>query len=123
MTDHIIHAHDITETWFQEGCFIMELSNRATDPEVSIARARVAPGQQTAWHSLTEVTERYLITEGAGLVEIGDEAPAPVGAGDVVSIPAGVRQRIRNSGSADLVFYAICSPRFTPECYQALTRD
>jgi len=40
--------------------------------------------------------------------------------GDVVVIPAGVSQQIVNCGARDLVFYCICSPRFTPECYEAL---
>ena len=38
-------------------------------------------------------------------------------AGDVVIIPAEVRQRISNVGAGDLVFLAICSPRFTTEVY------
>ena len=33
------------EYYFKEGCFINELSNAPEDPEVSIARARVEPGQ------------------------------------------------------------------------------
>jgi hypothetical protein len=31
-----------------------------------------------------------------------------------------VRQRIANTGTDDLVFYCICSPRFTQECYESL---
>jgi mannose-6-phosphate isomerase-like protein (cupin superfamily) len=64
------------------------------------------------------VIERYLIVAGSGTVEIGDLAPASVSSGDLVLIPAGVRQRIRNDGSDDLVFYAICSPRFSAGCYR-----
>jgi len=43
-----------------------------------------------------------------------------VGAGDVVRIPANTPQRITNTGATDLIFYAICSPRFQAKCYQAL---
>ena len=120
MQEKIIHARSIDEYWFHEGCHIMEIANHPNDPDVSIARARVEPGQQTAWHQLNGVTERYLIVEGNGIVEIGEENPTSVGNGDVVIIPPGLRQRIRNSGSSDLVFYAICSPRFTPDCYEQL---
>jgi len=120
MQEKIIHARSIEEYWFHEGCHIMEIANHPNDPDVSIARARVEPGQQTAWHQLSRVTERYLIVEGNGIVEIGEENPTSVGNGDVVIIPAGLRQRIRNSGNSDLVFYAICTPRFTPDCYQQL---
>ncbi len=118
MQENIIHAHNIEEHWFHEGCHILEIANHPNDPDVSIARARVEPGQQTVWHRLNGVTERYLIVKGSGIVEIGEENPTSVGKGDVVIIPPGMRQRIRNSGNSDLVFYAICSPRFTPDCYE-----
>ena len=106
-----------------EGCHILESWNDQADPQVSIARARVQPGVTTHWHALREVTERYLIVSGAGVVEVGDLTPASVRAGDVVIIPPGVRQRIRNAGMDDLVFYAICTPRFTPDCYATLRDD
>ena len=100
-----------------ERCQILEYSNDSDDPAVSIARAKVTPGVRTAWHHLLGVAERYVILEGAGRVEIGDRAPVAVGPGDVVRIPPEVRQRITNTGSKELVFLAICTPRFTPECY------
>lgn len=105
------------EYYFKEGCFIYELSNDSDDPEFSIARARVEPGQITRWHYLRESTERYVIISGSGLVELGDQPSAKVTPGDVVLIPSGVRQRIRNVGVDDLVFLAICSPRFLLENY------
>jgi len=96
------------------------LHNTGDDPEVSVARARVEPGRTTRWHSLTAIRERYLIVAGSGLVEIGDDAPRTVRSGDVVQIPAGCRQRIANTGSDDLVFLAICTPRFIPSAYRDL---
>lgn len=101
-----------------ERCYINELSNAADDPEVSIARARVAPDVTTRWHRLRGIAERYVILEGRGRVEIGELPPTDVATGDVVSIPPGCRQRIANTGSGDLVFLAICSPRFVPDAYQ-----
>ena len=105
------------EYYFKEGCFIYEMANDPDDPEVSIARARVEPGQMTRWHYLRETAERYVIISGSGLVELDNQSSAPVTVGDVVLIPSGVRQRIRNAGLDDLVFLAICSPRFLPENY------
>jgi mannose-6-phosphate isomerase-like protein (cupin superfamily) len=105
------------EYFFAEGCFITELSNSPDDPELSIARARVEPGQTTRWHYLLGTTERYVIVEGVGLVEVGDLPGREVSVGDTVIIPAGARQRIRNTGSEDLVFLAICSPRFSEKAY------
>jgi len=103
-----------------EGCYITELSNTPNDPEVSIAKARVTPGVTTTWHQLTGVTERYCILSGTGMVEVGDAAPRAVTTGDVVIIPPLTRQRIGNHGTTDLIFLAICNPRFTPECYESV---
>ncbi len=103
-----------------ERCHILEISNDPDDDAVSIARARVEPGVTTAWHKLTGTIERYIIISGTGCVEVGDLEPTDVSAGDVVRIPADTRQRITNTGEEDLIFYAICSPRFVPECYVAM---
>jgi mannose-6-phosphate isomerase-like protein (cupin superfamily) len=109
------------EYFFAEGCHINELSNSTEDADVSIARARVEPGQTTRWHYLEDIAERYVLLEGSGLVEVeGLPAHIPalqVTAGDVVVIPPGARQRIQNTGDDDLVFLAICTPRFTADAY------
>ncbi len=107
-----------SEYFFREGCFIAELSNHADDPAVSIARARVEPGRTTRWHRLRGTVERYVILSGTGIVEVGDAPPRAVSAGDVVLIAAQQAQRIHNNGDADLIFLAICTPRFVPENYQ-----
>lgn len=120
MTARIIHSQSTQEYWFEEGCYIQEIGNSPDDPDVSIARARVRPGECTCWHRLDGISERYLVTAGRGTVEIGELAPESVGPGDLVVIPPGFRQRIRNDGDQDLVFYAICSPRFDPSCYRTL---
>jgi mannose-6-phosphate isomerase-like protein (cupin superfamily) len=104
----------------EEHCSILEVSNDADDPNVSIARARVKPGVTTAWHKLTGTTERYLIISGQGRVEVDMLDATEVSAGDVVRIPADTPQRITNTSGVDLIFYAICTPRFQAECYQAL---
>ena len=108
------------EYYFKEGCHILELSNGPDDPAVSIARARVTPGVTTRLHRLQGITERYVILEGAAEVEIDGRAGQPVGPGDVVVIPQGCPQRITNVGASDLLFLAICSPRFIPAAYQEI---
>ena len=74
----------------------------------------------TRWHRLIGIAERYVIVEGHGSVEVGDRAAEVVVAGDVVHIPAACRQRIRNIGATDLVFFAICTPRFVRSAYEDL---
>jgi mannose-6-phosphate isomerase-like protein (cupin superfamily) len=103
-----------------ELCFITEVLNDESSPELSVARARVEPGVTTAWHRLTGTAERYLIFSGSGRMETEGIEPADVCAGDVVCIPPDTAQRITNTGAEDLIFFAVCTPRFTPECYIGL---
>lgn len=116
----IINVPESEEYYFQEGCHILEMLNSESDTEVSIARVKVEAGRTTRFHRLKGVTERYVVQQGQGRVAVGDEFEEDVQAGSVVVIPAGVRQRIHNSGNEPLIFLAICSPRFTLECYQDL---
>jgi mannose-6-phosphate isomerase-like protein (cupin superfamily) len=116
-------AADAVEFWTDERCHIRELSNGDHDPQVSVAQARVEPGVTTRWHSLHGIAERYCILAGRGQVEVGELPAQTVGPGDLVLIPAGCRQRIRNIGHDDLVFLAICSPRFRREAYRDLSAD
>jgi len=108
------------EFYTPEKCYIIELSNTPDDPDVSIARARVPPGVTTQWHRVIGTTERYVILEGRGCVEVDTLSSQEVGPGDVVLIPQSSRQRISNTGRDDLIFLAICSPRFRPEAYESL---
>jgi len=112
-----------TEFFTPERCYIIEASNTPDDPETSIAWARVEPGVTTRWHRLKGTAERYYMLEGSGLVEVGDLKPTPVGPGDVVLIPPLCRQRITNTGQGDLIFLAICTPRFLPENYEDIDSD
>ena len=111
------------EYFTSERCWILELSNSPDDPDVSIARARVEPGVTTRWHRVRDTIERYVILEGVGRVEVGDRRAERVGPADVVHIPAGVRQRIANVGARDLVFLAICTPRFVQSAYEDLEHE
>ncbi|NOR51627.1 MAG: cupin domain-containing protein [Gammaproteobacteria bacterium] len=119
----IQHNAEQTEYFFREGCYITELLNTPDDPGLSVAKVRVDPGQTTRWHQLEGIAERYLIVEGCGLVEVGDEPPREVSVDDVVVIPIGVRQRIGNVGDEALIFFAICTPRFVPEAYKDIEKD
>ena len=119
MQPKIMRADESAEYYFEEGCHILELSNDPGDPAVSIARARVEPGETTQWHYLVNTAERYVILQGVAVVEVGALEPTVVGRGDVIRIPPGCAQRIRNTGEEDLVFLAICSPRFRVDNYRS----
>jgi mannose-6-phosphate isomerase-like protein (cupin superfamily) len=105
--------------WTSERCFILEVLNSDQYPEVSIALTRVEPGMTTQQHALS-VHEVYVIKEGAGTMFLGDKPPFEVGPGDVVTIPKGMPQSIRNNGTVDLVFTCVCAPRFSQNCYTSL---
>ena len=121
MKARIHRADPRAESLTAEDCFILEIINTAEDPSVSLARARVPPGVVTALHRLEGITERYYLLAGRGVMSVGSEIETAVSVGDSVTIPAGVSQQIRNTGSDDLVFLCICTPRFVPECYVDLS--
>lgn len=107
------------EVWTVERCYITELLNTTSQPEVSVARTRVEPGVTTQLHQLS-VHEWYVIESGSGLMRVGDDAPFSVGPGSTVSIPKHAAQQISNSGDEDLYFLCICTPKFSQECYTSL---
>ncbi len=122
MSEHVFRAGTDEEFWTSERCYIRELINSESIPDFSLADSRVEPGVVTQLHSLS-VREWYYITQGSGLMEVGGGSQIEVGPGDTVEIPAGVSQRVTNSGEDDLLIQCVCVPRFTPECYSSLEGD
>lgn len=107
---HVVAAAS-AEVYTAEHCHITELVNTPALPCVSLARARVERGATTALHALA-YEEIYVIERGSGIMEGGDGQRFAVRAGDSVRIPAGVPQRIANTGADELVFLCLCLPRF-----------
>lgn len=107
------------EFYTRERCFITELLNSPETPSFSIARCRVEPGVLTELHRLT-VDEWYVIESGEGTVSVADAEERGVGPGEVVVIPAGASQQIRNTGPGQLLFLCVCVPRFVPGTYEPL---
>lgn len=120
MDIRVVRGGQSPEFFTEERCFIRELSNSTDDETCSIAQSRVAPGVTTQWHRLDGITERYVILSGVGKVEIGEQPVTMMNPGDVALIPPNCRQRITNTGTSDLVFLAICTPRFRQTAYEAL---
>lgn len=116
----MILKQDLTKEFpTPERCFIFESLNASHDC-LSVARARVEAGVTTKWHLVEGTVERYIIAEGKGRVEVADLKAEEVGAGDVVLIPPGLRQRIANLGDTELIFYCVCTPPFAQENYREL---
>lgn len=112
----------LSEHYLEERCYVSEWWNTRSDEPVSVARVRVEPGVTTRLHRLKGVTERYLILSGHGTVEV-DGHRQDAGPSDVVVIPADAPQRVSNTGDRNLVFLAVCTPRFRPDVYEDLEGD
>lgn len=105
------------EYFFREGCYISEWWNSSADPDCSIARVRLPEGQTTLPHRLMGTVERYVILEGKGIF-YSEQQQESLKSGDVVWIADGAVQSIENSGPGDLIFLAICTPRFEEKNYR-----
>ena len=116
MAPIIFKTIEASEFRIPERCHIIEIMNHA-GIDFSIARARVEPGVTTALHKVTSTTECYYILSGTGLVKSGIQMKGNVGPGDVVMFPPDAPQTITNTGGEDLIFLAICYPRFVNEAY------
>jgi len=114
------HGHAPEAYWFEEGCWISEWWNAEQDYSVSIAQARVPQGGTTRLHALKGIVERYVVLEGRGTAEVNGEA-FDLKPGDCLMIPPQSSQRIRNESEADLVFLAVCTPRFRFDAYSEPT--
>ena len=123
MEPHVQRTGGIPEIERDERCLVAEWWNSPDDEDLSIARARVPPGLTTRWHVLAGIAERYVVIGGEGLVEIGFAPGVHVRPFDDVFIPPGVRQRITNTGEGDLLFLALCTPRFDEAAYRDLDGD
>ena len=106
----------ITEFYFKEGCYIEEWLNHADHSDMSVARVRVEPHSHTKLHALNNTSERYVMLSGKGWVTVAGKSWA-VQDKDVVTIAPGETQKIANLTDQDLIFLAICTPRFEEENY------
>ncbi|WP_273447649.1 cupin domain-containing protein [Neolewinella agarilytica] len=120
MPELTVHFQPQPEFYTTEGCHISEVINQEDHPDVSLATARVTPGVTTRWHTV-EAREIYYILSGKGRAEVDGEV-IDVSPGQAVSIPEGVPQRIANTGTEDLVFLCVCTPRFRQEGYREVDR-
>ena len=116
LMDYFLKSDQAAEFWTDERCFITELCNTDHVPGGSLAIARVEPSVTTQLHSLTGLTETYIVIEGGGLMEV-DGSQFNIVAGDQVVIPPGVSQRVTAQSESDLRFYCLCTPRFFADSY------
>ena len=117
--------HAVVEPYVtRDGSEIRELmhpsvqGNRAQ----SLAEATVAPGGSTLLHRHLLTEEIYHFTRGRGSMTLGTER-LEVRAGDTVCIPPGLAHCVENIGPEPLVLLCACSPAYSHDDTELLTKD
>lgn len=108
---------DVLAPFEPEGIIVAPGTANRLGARFNLAEVIVPPAVTTSEHDLG-VNERYLIVDGPATVFLGGR-PATVEPGDVVHIPSGTLQYLRNSSGRPFRFYCLCTPPFTPETYGA----
>jgi mannose-6-phosphate isomerase-like protein (cupin superfamily) len=107
---------DCPRTKVIDGSLLAELLHPDNVPgaqrlRCSVAHAIIPAGETTLPHVLKTSTELYYILEGSGEMHIGTRSET-VRAGQIILIPRGRSQYIRNTGTGDLVFLCIVTPKW-----------
>lgn len=92
---------------------ILHPDNDLINLPYSMAHARILAGNASVPHVLKS-TETYFFLEGKGTMQIG-EKEILIQKGDLVVVPPLENQYVTNSGSEDLVFLCIVSPKWKAE--------
>ena len=78
----------------------------------SLAEAALEPDQATKRHYHRRTEEIYLVTKGAGSLEVDGETRR-VRPGDAVLIPPGAWHTLENDGTSELLILCVCAPPYS----------
>lgn len=114
---HTRHPDDIAPVDKPDGTRVRELAGNFAGGvgQHSVAHITLPPGKRAEKHYHPEVEESYILLAGTALVEIGGETHE-ARVGELIAIPPQQAHTIINRGAEDVVFLAICSPAWTPDC-------
>lgn len=98
----------------KDGSEIRELMHPAVhgNSRQSLAEATIRPGHRTQLHRHQRSEEIYHVTQGAGVMTLGDSRFA-IGPGDTVLIAPGVAHCAEASGASPLILLCCCSPAYS----------
>lgn len=88
---------------------ILHPKNDPVDLPYSLAKATLEVGEASDPHILKTSSELYIIEKGMGKAFVG-EKEVDVKPGDIVLIPAGEVQYIKNTGAERLEFLCVVAP-------------
>jgi mannose-6-phosphate isomerase-like protein (cupin superfamily) len=94
----------------KDGSTIREYLHTAAQ---SLAEATLEPAQATERHYHARSEEIYLLVEGSGVMEVGDDV-REVGAGDAILIPPGAWHRLA-AGPGGARLLCCCVPPYSDE--------
>ena len=112
----LTHYQQIENYITKDGSTIRELMH----PDVhanrnqSLAEATIPAGIQTELHLHKKSEEIYHITQGEGIMSLG-ENQFQVSVGDTICIPPNTPHQISNTSNNDLVILCACSPAYSHE--------
>ncbi len=75
--------------------------------ELTLSMTVLHEGRATTGHSHDQTEEIYNFTAGTGEIDLGNESPQPITAGDLVLIPRGIFHKVTNKGKRDLIFVCV----------------
>jgi mannose-6-phosphate isomerase-like protein (cupin superfamily) len=93
----------------KDGSTIRELHHTAAQ---SLAEATLEPGQATERHYHRASEEIYVVTKGAGVLEIDGETRR-VRPGEAVLIAPGAWHQLDNDGTSELRILCCCAPPYS----------
>ena len=93
----------------KDGSTIRELHHTE---EQSLAEATLEPGQATERHYHRRSEEIYVVTKGAGELEIDGETRR-VHPGEAILIPPGAWHQLENDGTSELRILCCCAPPYS----------
>jgi len=100
----------------KDGSIIRELFHPDVhgNKQLSLAEATIPVGSETLLHKHSQSEEIYHITEGTGLMTLGEEQ-FDVAVGDTVCILPDIAHRIHNTGGVALNILCCCSPPYSQD--------
>jgi len=90
--------------------------------KLSLAEATVPVGAETILHKHLQSEEIYHLTQGRGLMFLGDKQ-FEVAAGDTICIPPGMVHKIFNIGDILLKILCCSSPAYSHDDTELISRE
>jgi len=100
---------------------VLHPKNDGIEMGYSLAYAELEPGQESLPHILHQSSETYIVQKGQGLAKIEGKEVA-LSEGEVLYIPAGAEQSIRNTGDEVLGFWCVVVPPWSEEGEEVTNR-